>query len=721
MHNKIYHSKLNSIVASLMLLLCCVSSQGQTPQLAWSRQLGGANGEHPYAPPESGNAIVRAADGSIYTTGQFAGTSDFDPGSGTFDLTAAGDLDIYISKLDAAGNFLWARRIGGIGEDVGMAITVDNAGNTYITGYFNDLTDFDPGPEIFNLEGAFYDIFLLKLDPVGNFVWAKNMGSDGYDVANAIVLDPPGNLYITGAFDGSVDFDPGPGVYNLQSAGGAGDNDIFIAKLDTAGNLVWAKGFGAPAGLDMGKGITTDASGNVYATGCFTGTVDFDPGAGTTSFTAVLWDDIFVLKLDASGNLGWARQFGGDGTQEYGNAIAVDASGNVYTTGRFGNTVDFDPGPGIYNLSIPNNNGSHIFVSKLNAAGNFVWARQFGTNDPSNTGMNEGFSIKVDALGNVYTAGNFGGIVDFDPGSGIADTFNLYSPIDYDAYISRLDSSGNFSWVLQFGENDYTAEVVKSIDLDAAGNIYTTGFFYGMSDFDPGTGTSYLSSFGYSDCFVVKLATCNTSDTLTTSVCGSFAWNGLLYTESGTYMQHFIASNGCDSTLVLQLTVNTQLPDASVTQNGATLTANTPGLSYQWLACNNGFQVIPGAQAQSYTATVNGSYAVVVSSLDCSDTSDCFAVTTLSINDRSDELAIAVYPNPVSDVVNIRTQRRLSGASICVSDVTGRILVQHDNISGTDFSLSMSPYPAGIYFLSMKEGTKMMHAKLIKDGAKTQR
>ncbi|MCH2046242.1 MAG: SBBP repeat-containing protein, partial [Saprospiraceae bacterium] len=170
--------------------------------------------------------------------------------------------------------------------------------------------------------------------------------------------------YTTGAFaetmaSDPIDFDPGAGTTNLSPVG---SSDIFIQKLDASGNFLWAKSFGGSSS-DQGNSIAVDAAGNVYTTGSFEDTVDFDPGAGTTNLSAIGGSDIFIQKLDASGNFLWAKSFGGS-SSDWGSSIAVDASENVYTTGSFQDTVDFDPGAGTINLI---SQGSlDIFVHKIN-------------------------------------------------------------------------------------------------------------------------------------------------------------------------------------------------------------------------------------------------------------------------------------------------------------------------------------------------------------------
>jgi hypothetical protein len=326
---------------------------------------------------DQGKGVALDGDGNVYTTGSFAGTVDFDPGPGVFNLTSAtgegfvpGLDDIFVSKLDSAGNFVWARQMGGPLPDEGNGLAVDGSGNVYVIGSFKGSADFDPGPGVFNLGAGGDDIFVSKLDSSGNFVWARQMdGTRSYGVA----VDGGGNVYTTGAFRGTADFDPGPGVFALHSAG---SDDIFVSKLDSAGNFVWARRMGGTAfgHAEWGIDVAVDDDGNVYTTGLFAST-DFDAGPGTVNLAAAGTFDMFVSKFDSAGNFVWARQMGGSGDDQ-GKGVALDGDGNVYTTGSFVGRVDFDPGPGVFALHSAGSDD--IFVSKLDSAGNFVWAGQMG-------------------------------------------------------------------------------------------------------------------------------------------------------------------------------------------------------------------------------------------------------------------------------------------------------------------------------------------------------
>ena len=480
------NNRMNAIIMTLaagMLLLAAGAYAGDG-EFVWAKRMGGTSSDR-------GRAIALDSAGNVYTTGWFGGTVDFDPGPGTYNLTSAGVEDIFVSKLDVNGDFIWAKRMGGTSDDNGFGITVDSVGNVYTTGWFHNMVDFDPGSGTFNLTSAgAQDIFVSKLDANGDFVWAKRMGGTIYDEGYEIAVDSVGSVYTVGRFGGTSDFDPGPGTFNLTSAG---IHDIFVSKLDANGDFVWAKRMGG-AKSDYGGAIAVDGVGNVYTTGLFAypsgGTADFDPGPGTFNLTSAGVEDIFVSKLDANGDFAWAKRMGGT-SSDRGLDIAMDSAANVYTTGWFVGTADFDPGPGTFNLTSAG--VEDIFVSKLDANGDFVWAK--------GTSSGNGDGIAVDSSGNVYTTGIFLGTVDFDPGP---DTFNLTSTGGRDIFVSKLDANGDFIWARGIGGAS-SDDIGYGIAVDNAGDVHTTGQFDATADFDPGPGLFNLTSAGAADIFVSKL------------------------------------------------------------------------------------------------------------------------------------------------------------------------------------------------------------------------
>ena len=270
---------------------------------------------------------------------------------------------------------------------------------------------------------------------------------------------------------------------------------LVFNHLGFAQNLEWANGFGGIA-QDASYSLTADDQGNSYVTGSFVDTVDFDPGSGTTELISNGASDIFIAKFDPAGQLIWARSIGGDAS-DMGISIDIDASGNVLVGGLFQDTVDFDPGPGVQELTIHAGSNLDIFILKLTAAGHFVWAQVFGDN-----GVEGGGYVTTDDADNVYLSGEYGGTIDFDFGPA---THNLTSNGQSDIFVLALNGSGDFQYVKSFGST--LDERLAGIELDASNNALITGYYQGTVDFDPGTGTYELTSNGMYDMYVLKLDT----------------------------------------------------------------------------------------------------------------------------------------------------------------------------------------------------------------------
>jgi Tfp pilus assembly protein PilZ len=430
------------------------SSSSSSSQTYFAVTFGGTSMDFSY------DIAVDSSD-NFYVTGFFSSTVDF--GSG--DITSAGSYDIFVLKLNSSGTFQWVNTFGGTGGDRGIDIAIDSSDNVYIIGDFSSTVNFGGG-DITSAGST--DIFVLKLNSSGTFQWVNTYGDTGADIGIGIEINSSNNSYITGYFQGTVNFGGG----DVTSAG---SGDFFVLKLNSSGTFQWVNTYGGTSD-DLGIGITVDSSDNAYITGDFSSTVNFGGGDITSAGST----DIFVLKLNSSGTFQWVNTYGGT-EKDRGINIAFDSSDNVYTTGYFSSTVNFGGG------DITSAGSTDIFVLKLNSSGTFQWVNTFG-----GTGADNGIDIAIDSSDNVYIIGDFSSTVNFGGG-------DITSAGSTDIFVLKLNSSGTFQWVNTYG--DTGASIGEGIAFDSSDNVYTTGYFSSTVDF----GSGDITSAGSYDIFVLKL------------------------------------------------------------------------------------------------------------------------------------------------------------------------------------------------------------------------
>lgn len=499
----------------------CVTKLDTQGNLIWFKHIGGTGSQMV-------SEMIIHPSGHLYITGLITGSADFDPGPGTSILTSAGSTDIYMLKLDTAGNFVWAESLGNSHVNTPYGICTDNGSNIYITGEFRDPMDFDPGPGVFNLSGSssYKDTFIAKYDTSGSFVWAKKVGGGNHDYGRCIKADELGNIYCSGVFRGTADFDPGAGVYSFS--GPSSTDDIFILKLDTDGNFIWADHFGT-AGTETPRSLFVKSHG-VYVTGQFGGTVDFDPGIGVYNLISAGSDDVFVIRLDTAGSLIWAERLGGTGSDNV-SQIRVDSDTSVYLLGSFYGTADLDPTAGIhYTTAI---GGQDIYMLKLDTLGNLNWTKNWGADVNDN-----GIAMAVNGTGDVWMAGNFGHNVDFNegPDSLILNGSN-YNNIfihkqSMDMLFTQTSAIGCSSFTVPSGDETYTMDGVY---LDT---IFTEFGTPVLLEISLTFGAENSSSFSVTEC------------TYYISPSGDET-----YLVSGTYMDTLTNASGCDSIITINATI----------------------------------------------------------------------------------------------------------------------------------------------------------------------
>ncbi len=555
----------------------------------------------------------------------------------------------------------WAYSFGdSLLGNYGESIAHDDNGNIYSVGVFYGKVDFDPGADTFYLNsGNNWSIYYLKLDNSGNFMWAKNISSS-WIKANDVYVDKNHNyMYVVGSFTGSADFDPGTSSNYLTSTGFYAD--VFIQKFDLNGNLQWVKALYSNS-LDINAtSISSDDQGNIFITGSFWGTVDFDPDSTVFELTSYPDSlslgnnlDVFVLKLDSLGNFNWAKHMGGWGEDE-GKAISVDGLGNVYTTGYYTQTADFETDTLIsYNLT--STGGRQIFVQKIDNNGNLLWARSVGGifND-------EGFEITTDSLNDVYVTGYFTSNADFNPDS---TNYFISSQGGIDAFVLKLYTNGDFAWAKGFGGNLISVSLYdqgNSISISQQGKVITVGSFYASGDFNPdGGGINTLSSNGSSDIFVHAL-----------DMNGNFIW---AYNVGGLNNDYGV--------------------DATVDNNESIFVTGNFYSTCDFDPSTNVYNLSANSLTDAYIVKYNE--------------------TTITNKQEINSQNIRIYPNPSSGVFLIENLNQNENMFIELYDING-MMVKKDYFIDYKSAIITISSPPGVYFIKFvdKDGSNSYY-KIVK-------
>ncbi len=437
----------------------------------------------------------------------------------------------------------WAKRIGGPGTDHANSIAIDRDRNVIITGLFHGTVDFDPGPNVFSLSaGVDGNGFITKLDENGEFLWAIKIIGDGFNEVRSVKTDGTNNIIVTGLFEGTADFNPTDGE-SIQTSHGM--EDIFLAKYTPEGELIWAHGIGGP-GSDAGRGVTVTLTGQIWVTGHFSETVDFNLIPDDATLTADGMEDIFVATYTNQGNYIRALRIGGDENDEI-NGIHMDLTGSILLTGTFRGAVDFDPST--FASFLVSEGGDDGFVVKLTPSGTFVWARSFGGVD-----NDKGIDISADTHGNILVSGFFTGYADFYSGS--PDSWAQATGAE-DVFVLMLKSNGDFGRIDQIG--GMGMDVAYAIAHYQATHFYIAGSFTEKMDADPSADEFALISNGGSDLFLASINVCPTAyASFEATVCDSMLSpdGEEIWTSSGIYLDTIASSIGCDSIITVLLTVN---------------------------------------------------------------------------------------------------------------------------------------------------------------------
>ena len=553
----------------------------------WAKTFGNAGSDRAFS-------ITTDSLDNIIIGGYFQNTLDFDLSSGNASYTPVGSYDAFILKLDSNGDFMWVKTFGGAGATVWpLSIQCDNSGNIVNSGFYQNAgIDADPSANTVSLPfgGGVQDIYIQKLDFNGNYVWSASAGGAGVDRANSMTLDNNGNCYVAGVFQNTVDFNTGAGTDNRTAT----LDDTFLLKLDAAGNYVNCVTSASSSTEQNNSVFYSEISNSLFLGGSFSGTLDFNYGAGTDSKTATGGDDAFIQKLDLSLNHIWVKTIGGTSTDEI-FGIATDRTGNIFSTGRFGVSIDLNPGTGIDTRT--SNGTFDCFIQKLDASGNYLWGTTFG-----GTGQDESHCIAIHNPGDLYVAGFFNNSPDFNPFAGFD---NITSVAVDDGFISKytfcVNTSGNLT-------------ITSCTSYTLNNQTYTSSGVYTQT---------LTNAAGCDSTLTINLTINNaTSNSISQTACDSYTLNAQTYTTTGTYTQTLTNAGGCDSTLTINLTINNATSNSmsatacdSYTLNSQTYT--TTGTYTQTLTnasgCDSTLNInltINDATSNSMSATACYSYTL---------------------------------------------------------------------------------------------------------------
>ncbi len=618
-----------------------------------------------------------------------------------------------------APNWQWAKRAGGVSgsTDVGNSIAVDGNGNSYVTGHFQ-YSSIIFGTDTLTNAGGSDMLFVVKYDASGNVVWAKSAGGFGISIA----VDGNGNSYVTGHFQSSsITF----GTDTLTNAGGS---DMFVVKYDASGNVVWAKS-AVGNGDDSGNGIALDGNGNTYVTGnFFSSSITF--GSTTLTNAGAGWDDMYIVKYDASGNVVWAKSAGGT-VNDGGSGIALDGIGNSYVTGIFNS-----PSITFGSTTLTNAGDYDMFIVKYDTSGAVVWAKSAGGSwREASTG------IAVDASGNSYVTGYFA-----SPSITFGST-TLTGTGTNDMFIVKYDASGAMVWAKSTG----TISVNQgSITVDGSGNSYVTGNFQSSSIT---FGTYTLTNAGGEDVFIVKYdasgnaiwakssggSSNDNGNGIAVDGSGNIYVTGSFESSSITFGSATLTKAGSGDIFIAKIKENcfahyTTAYDS--TQNNFTLTVDSVtsflATSYHW---NFGDGTTSILTNPTHIYTRDSLYNVCMKIYTASGDSCeyCHLIgkdslgnivrtmgftlnvqnnTTLNIPHLEKETDITISPNPFTSQTTISFNETQKNTTIKIMDVVGKE-IKTVLFSGKSLILEKGEMQSGVYFVQITTSAGSVNEKVV--------
>ncbi|MCX4239576.1 nucleotide-binding protein [Paraliomyxa miuraensis] len=415
--------------------------------------------------------------GNIYSFGDFEGVVSFGGDPLIAALSVPPKQDLVIAKHDLYGNPIWSRGFGDSSTQIAQEMAIDDDGNLVFVGRMYGTIDLGGGT--LHASGG-NDIIVFKLDGAGNHVWSRIFGGNEPDRAARMAFDADGNVIITGAFTGKAEF----GEYEVESWG---QRDAFVAELDrNTGEPTFFMQIGAE-GDDYGFGVDVDQDGDVVIAGRFGAPLEL--GGHMLTHAGDL--DIYLARLDETGDVLWAESFGGSGKDEV-HDLRLQQNGDIVLLGAISDSVDFGGG------SLVSAGVRDVFLATFDDQGSHSWSVSYGdaADQFETDGTESWLSMDLDASGNIYIGGTLYGVLDFGGGEQLVANGDKS-----DVFHAKFDASGDYIGGRSFGgqASDYGHDLA----VTESGHVLHAGRTQGSLS---GTGVGALTNAGRSDGFLVKLA-----------------------------------------------------------------------------------------------------------------------------------------------------------------------------------------------------------------------
>jgi sulfur carrier protein ThiS len=536
----------------------------QAPECHWVTRLTGAEAQ-------SFTAVQTNNKGETYAAGFAYQNTQIESFCDTSEAIPFQNFSAMLVKLSAAGDPIWRKDFnqGGGGTCTIRELIIDDDENIYIVGEYAGPIDFNLDLNTTNIlpSNGIFDIFLVKYDSLGNYIWGKNFGGNGGDGSFLIDFSTDGNIILSGAFNNQIDLGTpiNPIIFNSN-----GDEDIFTSKINSFdGSTIWAKQVGG-IGYDTYAAQTIDNFGNIYLVGQYLfSQPDVDPGPLVQLVQPMQegFLGFYILKLNSTGDFVWVKQYeGSPGTSNvYYREIEIGIDNSFFIPGVYNANADFDFSP---NSSVnPVNSASGGYLGKYDLDGNLIWVKNF---DSINFGGPPGFkTLKIGNLGGIYLSGYFSGSLDFNPNVE-QEIFSTLSQTIYSSFLYALNSNGDYNWAIPIiattnSNSSFTSSVISNFTLDSLEkNFYYPGEFQQSNAFEPGN-DFFTYDGGFVNGFIAKYSFCERLlDKAYIETCEPFyEIAGQILDSSGFYTINNRSIEGCDSVTCLTLKLNEALGQLS--------------------------------------------------------------------------------------------------------------------------------------------------------------